>query len=317
MTPRRETADVDAGERGARGAGWLTRGERGTVALIRFTAALASALGRRGMRPVVLAIALYYTLFDRTVREASREWLTLVHERPARLRDVFHHVATFAQVTLDRLFFAKGELDRFTVERNGNEHLEALAQEKRGAILLGAHLGSFEAMRASSRSERFPVTIVGHFENARMISALLEELDPDSASRVLHAGRDGVTLALELRDAIARGDFVALLADRVGLNDKDVRVPFFGRPARFATGPFLLASVLGAPIYLVFGLYRAPDRYELHCEPFVEDARLPRADRAAALEALVSRYASRLEAYARQAPDNWFNFYDFWEDGDA
>ena len=25
-----------------------------------------------------------------------------------------------------------------------------------------------------------------------------------------------------------------------------------------------------------------------------------------------AQYAERLEHYARKAPDNWFNFYDFW-----
>ena len=28
--------------------------------------------------------------------------------------------------------------------------------------------------------------------------------------------------------------------------------------------------------------------------------------------AMAQRYADRLEHYTRLAPDNWFNFYDFW-----
>jgi predicted LPLAT superfamily acyltransferase len=293
---------------------WLSQGERGTIALIRFTAWLTSFLGRGPMRIVIGVTALYYCLFDRKVVASSRAWLTRVHGHPARYRDIFRHVATFAQVTLDRLYFARGETNRFTFTREGNEHLIALSREKRGAILLGAHLGGFEAMRAAADDERFPVTIVGHFENATMITTLLRELDPDFDGRVIHAGQDSVTLALSLRDAIGRGEMVALLGDRIGLNEKHVQVPFFGVPARFATGPILLASVLRAPIYLVFALYRAPNHYALHCEPFADSVELPRGHRQEALEALVARYARRLEAHCRTAPDNWFNFFDFWEE---
>ena len=295
-------------------AGWLGHRERGTIAFIRFTAWLSSLLGRRLMRGLVWAIALWYCVFDRDVVAASRGWLERVLDRPVRRRDVFRHVATFAQVTLDRLYFARGEVERFTFTREGNEHLVALARGGGGAILLGAHLGSFEAMRAAGDEERFPITIVGHFENAAMITALLRELDPDFDGRVLHAGQDSLTLALELRDAVARGELIALLGDRVGLNEKEVRVPFFGRPARFATGPLLLASVLRVPIYLVFALYHPPNHYALHCEPFEEVVTLPRGRREEALEALATRYAARLEDHCRRAPFNWFNFFDFWEE---
>lgn len=296
-------------------AGWLREGERGAVFWIEVATLVATGLGRPIARALARAIAAYYLVFDRRARAASRAWLERVRGRPARRREVYRHLSCFAQATMDRLFFARGDLDPFVIERTGNHHLEALAREKRGAILLGSHLGSFEAMRASSQNERFPVTIVGHFENARMINAVLERLDPEQASRVVHAGRDPVALALTLRDRLAEGGMVALLADRVGLNDKSVAVPFFGEPARFATGPFLLAAILKCPIYLVFGLYHAPNRYALYCEPFAERLVLPRGEREEVLTREVARYAGRLEAFAREAPENWFNFFDFWEQG--
>jgi predicted LPLAT superfamily acyltransferase len=168
-------------------------------------------------------------------------------------------------------------------------------------------------MRASSEKESFPLNIVGHFANAKMINAVLEELAPEMAGRVIHVGDDPVALALKLRERLEQGSMLAFLGDRVGLNDKSVTVTFFGREARFPTGPFLLASALKCPVYLVFGLYFEPNRYELFCEPFSERVSLPRANREGALRDVVQAYATRLESYCRRAPDNWFNFYDFWE----
>lgn len=292
---------------------WLTQGERGAVFAIRALAFWATFFGRRAARVIVYVVALYYTLADRSAREASKTWLRAVHGREPRFWDVYRHVLTFAQVTLDRLFLVRGATRGITFARTGSENLRALTESKRGAILLGAHLGSFEAMRASSSEERFPVYIVGHFANARMINAVLEELAPELAGRVIHVGDDPVALALTLKERLDQGGLLAILGDRVGLNEKSVEVTFFGRKASFPTGPFLLASALKCPIYLVFGLYFAPDRYELFCEPFIDRVALPRGGREAALRELVQRYADRLEAFCRRAPDNWFNFYDFWE----
>ncbi len=303
------------GDASSRTADWLRQRERGAVWAITLATWIATGLGRPAAMLLARAIAVYYVVFDRRARRASRDWLARVHGRPASLSEVHHHISIFAQATTDRLFFARSAFDAFEIVHTGSHHLTALAREKRGAILLGAHLGSFEAMRTASQHDRFPVTIVGHFENARRINAVLERLDPELASRVVHAGRDPVALALTLRDRLAAGGMVALLADRVGLNDKSISVEFFGAKARFAAGPFLLAAILKCPIYLVFGIYREPNRYELFCEPFCEQLVLPRVAREEVLTREVARYARRLEDYCRMAPDNWFNFFDFWETG--
>lgn len=297
-------------------AAWLSQGERGALWSIRLMFRLARLFGRRPTRLIVRLVALYYATFDAAAARASRAWLTRVHGRPATTREVRAHIFRFAQVVLDRVYLLQGAIGAFEVTRTGDHHLDRLAREGRGAVLLGAHLGSFEAMRAGARDERLPLYIVGHFENARMINALLARIDPHMAGRVIHVGDDPVGFALGVRERVEQGGLVAILGDRVGLNDKHVSVPFFGEPARFPTGPLLLAAMLRCPVYLVFGLYREPNRYDLHCEPFAERIELPRARRQEALAEWVARYAVRLEHHARQAPDNWFNFYDFWEDGD-
>jgi predicted LPLAT superfamily acyltransferase len=273
---------------------------------------MATALGRAPARQFMRLIALWYFAFDARARAASRVFLGRVLGRPARADEVYQHILRFARVTLDRVFFLLGARG-FVVNRTGHHYLETLARERRGAILLGAHLGSFEAMRAGARSESLPLNIVGHFENARMINALLSRLNPHATARVVHVGKDPVGFAMNVSERLSQGELVAILADRVGLNDKRVSVRFLGQDAAFPTGPFLLASLLKCPVYLVFGLYFEPNRYELFCEPFSERIELPRKQRQQALREVVQRYAERLEHYASKAPDNWFNFYDFWK----
>jgi predicted LPLAT superfamily acyltransferase len=293
-------------------ASWLEQRERGLSWLMAASFRLATVCGRGPMKLPVAAVALWYCLFDRTAARASRQWLAVVFGRPARFAEVYRHLRTFSQVTLDRVFLLTGKTRGLRFDRHGREHLTAQVATGRGAMLLGAHLGSYEAMRAGGADDRVPIQIVGHFANARQINALLSRLDPTQAAQVIHLEDDPVGAMARVRARLELGDLVAAMGDRVGLSDRSERVTFFGRPAAFATGPFLLAHLLRCPVYLVFGLYREPGTYELHCEPFAERVDLPRGVREEALRQLVVRYAARVEHHARRAPFNWFNFFDFW-----
>ncbi|MBK8096254.1 MAG: lipid A biosynthesis acyltransferase [Planctomycetes bacterium] len=293
-------------------AEWLSMRERGTVLGIRAAYWLAIAVGRSAMRPLVALVAMWYALFDRKVVRASRAWLLRVHGRPAGFWQVYRHLRTFAQVTLDKVYLLTDHTRALRFTRTGHELLAAQFASGQGAILLGAHLGSYEAMRAGGETTDLPIEILGYFANSRMINSLLARLSPRAAAKVIHLGDDPIGVMTRVQDSLAAGRFIATMGDRTGLTDRIVRAPFFGQEASFPAGPFLLASVLRCPVYLVLGLYRAPDCYDLHCERFAERIELPRQDRAARLQQWVRRYAERVEHHARSAPDNWFNFFDFW-----
>lgn len=291
---------------------WLSAGERGTVLGIRFVLWLSTRLGRWPARQVMRLLAAWYFLFDRSARRASADYLRRLHGTEPSRRAVYRHLLTFAHVTLDRLFMLRGDTRHFEFTRTGHDHVATLARERTGAIFLGAHLGSVEAMRANAEDFQIPINILGYFANAKMINAVFEGLNADIAARVIHIEPGSVGFILEAKARLADGELVALLGDRVGLNDNAVTAHFLGAPARFAAGPFTMAAVLKCPVYLTVALYTAPNRYALYCEPFAERIVLPREDRETALRAYAQRYADRLEAWCREAPENWFNFFDFW-----
>ena len=157
-------------------ATWLNQRERGALLGIRLVFFLATAFGRAPAGLFLRVVALWYALFDRQARKASIDFLSRALGREARFGDVYRHIFCFARVTLDRAFLLKGRDDLFEVTKTGNENLQELTRDKRGALLLGGHVGSFEAMRVGASRERFPINIVGHFANARMINALLPTL---------------------------------------------------------------------------------------------------------------------------------------------
>jgi predicted LPLAT superfamily acyltransferase len=128
----------------------------------------------------------------------------------------------------------------------------------------------------------------------------------------LDAAGDKSQLALRIAEAVERGELVAILADRV-MGDRTTSASFLGGSVALPAGPYLLAAALKCPVLLVTAAYSAPNTYSLRCEPLAEQVVLPRAGRDEALREYAQKYADWLERLCRETPDNWFNFYDFWE----
>ncbi|UPG90465.1 acyltransferase [Luteibacter aegosomaticola] len=273
-------------------------------------------LGRRVARLLLWPITLYFFLRRPAERLASRMYLARVLDRPVTNADVFHHIHMFSATLLDRMFFlARGERD-FVVEAEGVPELDACLAEGNGAMLLGSHQGSFEALRAiGQRRPDVPLRVVLDKQKTPALTALLEALAPEVGAAVIDASLGGTSVALAMAEGAAKGGMVALLADRGNPHEASRAVPFLGTPASFPVGPWLLASALKIPVVLCFGIYLGGNRYRLIFEPFAESIDIPRARRAEALEEIMGRYASRLEHYCRMYPFNWFNFYDFWQEG--
>ena len=278
---------------------------------------LIRGIGRYGGRGVGRAflypITLYFLLRRGAERRDSRAWLTHALGRPATLRDVARHIHCFASTILDRVFLLSEDTRRFDVAIHGVDAVHAQLDRGQGVLLFGSHLGSFEVLRVLARQRPdYVIRVVLDKAHNPAMQQLLDALNPELARGIIDAGHGGPALMLEIQQAVQSGALVALLVDRAQPGGETVDAPFFGRDARFPVAPWLIAAVLKVPVALAFGLYRGGNRYDLVFEAFSDGFDAPRAQRRAATAALIQRYAARLEHHARNAPYNWFNFYDFW-----
>src|SRR5262249_57318797 len=125
----------------------------------------------------------------------------------------------------------------------------------------------------------------------------------------------GPQTAIELKECVERGEWLAIAGDRTPVHrqSRTCRVPFLGGEASFPVGPYILAALMGCPVYLMFCL-REGSRHTVHFERLADSVSLPRYDRERGLRELAARYAQRLEHYCLLAPLQWYNFYDFWTD---
>jgi predicted LPLAT superfamily acyltransferase len=289
---------------------WLAQRERGTLTAFRLIAWITQRIGYGAGRALLHPICLYFVIFARRAPRASRDYLQRVLGRKPGWRDVYRHYHTFASTILDRVLLLSGRVGDFELAIEGPDVVARALAEGRGLLLLGSHVGSFELCRAAGATQPgLVVHIVMHEANAGKIATWMREVAPERAPRVIAPGQPDTML--RIRDAVVRGEVVAMLGDRPIGRSATLPVDFLGAKAQFPTGPLRLALALDVPVVLFFGLYRGPRCYDLFFE------RLPTGvgDAQTRLGPLVRAYVARLETHTRAAPYNWFNFYDYWEQG--
>ncbi|MEO7053299.1 MAG: acyltransferase [Rhodanobacter sp.] len=294
---------------------WQSRPEGGGRFAIWLFRSIALYGGRRLARLCLYPITGYFYLRRGPERLASAQYLQRVFGRPATPWQVLKHLHAFSATSLDRVFLLAHGEQPFEFETQGLALLDERIAQGRGVLLLGSHQGSFEALRAlGARRGDLALQVVLDKQKTPAMTELLEALAPDVGAHVIDASQDGTTIALAMAEACQRGAVVAMLADRGRGHEVLRRAELLGSPAPFPVSPWLLAHTLRVPVVLCFGLYLGGNRYRLVFEPFSDRVEIPRHDREAALDALIARYAQRLEHYIHVAPFNWFNFYDFWQD---
>jgi predicted LPLAT superfamily acyltransferase len=290
---------------------WATRPERGSQSAIRLGAWIALRLGRRLAQFFLYPVCLYFLLSSPAAMRSSRAYLQRVLGRGPRLAEVYRHFLTFGSCVLDRVYLLNEQERWFDISVQGEEIVRQIDAHGGGCLLLGAHFGSFETARVVGRRYRdLPVSLLMYEANARKIRMALAAINPRLETEVIGLGRlDSLILVAErLRD----GHFVGVLADR-NIDGKDMqRIPFLGTPAAFPQGPFRVARMLHRPVVMMAGVYKGRGRYEVRFELLAPASEARPADPQAWQDEIMRRYVSRLEALCREAPYNWFNFYDFW-----
>jgi len=291
---------------------WMQQQERSHALVLRLMVWISLTLGRRLGRLVLHGITTYFVLFAPMARRASRAYLTRALGRHAGWRDGYRHVFSFASTIHDRIYLLNDRFDEFDIDVLGASELQAALQKQAGALLVGAHLGSFEVLRAMGRGKHgLRVAMLMYEQNARKLNATLAAINPRALQDIIALGQ--LESMLEVRDKLDAGYLVGMLADRSLGGDTTLAADFLGHSASFALGPWRMAAMLRRPVFLMAGLYLGGNRYQLHFELLADFSAVERGKREAAIQSAVQRYADSLTRLCRLAPYNWFNFFDFWQ----
>jgi predicted LPLAT superfamily acyltransferase len=239
---------------GVRGdvADWIKYRERGSMLLLRAMAGLSCRLGRRASRFFLYLIAIYFFLFAPTVRRHSRAYLRRALGRSPGARDRFRYVLNFATTIHDRVYLANGRFELFQITVDGEQRMQELFANGQGALLLGAHMGSFEVIHCIGRRQPgLRVSMAMYEDNARKINTMLDAISAAAKPEIIGLGHLGAMLTI--RDRLDQGVFVGVLADRTLGHEPSQPVNLLGAPARLPVGPMRAAALLRRSVIFMAG----------------------------------------------------------------
>ncbi len=299
---------------------WAGMSERGALWGVQLTAGVYRLLGRSVCRAMLVPVAGYFYLSGSAQRRASREYLTRMWQaghlpRKPGFGDGFRHFLAFAYASLDKLAAWTGAIKPGDVDGVHDGLFEEAKKNGRGAVVITAHVGNPEVIRAvATVNRRFRVNVLVHTLNAERFNSVIEKHSPDSPVRLVQVTQIDMAVAMKLGEAVARGEWVVLTGDRVAVMSGEassLQVDFLGAPAQAPTGPYVLAAALGCPFYTLFCV-RKGRRYNVSFELLADPLKLPRGRREEAIGDYAAIFSRRLEAAVARAPFQWFNFYDYW-----
>src|SRR5262245_5582207 len=297
---------------------WASIGERGAYCGIKLLSLTYALFGRRGCLTLMWPVVAYFHLTGGEARGYSLAYLRRIHARkglpPPTWWDSLRHFMSFATKGLDTFIAWSAPQCCGPVAVIGGERLDRLSADVQGVLLIVSHLGNSELSRACL-SERFHKVInaLVYTRHAALFNRIAKTIRPDVEAHTIQVSEVGPATAIDLKERIERGEWIAIAGDRTPLTGEArcSRVAFLGDEAPFSHGPYVLAALMGCPVYLMF-CTREGVGHAVYFEHFADRIELPRHERTEFLKKLAALYAQRLEHHCLRAPMQFYNFFDFW-----
>lgn len=252
---------------------WSSHAERGTILGIQFLLWIYSTFGRKVFSLLLKPVMAYYYLRGGSVKDASDDFIQQVNAY-ARIKGIqlpeklttYRHLVSFGETMLDKLAAWRGDFSDKNLTVHGIEHYQTLAQREKGIVLLGSHLGNLELCRALSRRHtHLKINALVFTEHAERFNTVMKTVNPQSEVNVIQVSKNRARYRHFITAKIDDGEWIVIVGDRTSVTKENrvIWADFLGKPAPFPQGPFMLASILKQPVYLMFGL--RDDTQKIRC----------------------------------------------------
>ncbi|MGB0683245.1 MAG: glycosyltransferase family 2 protein [Magnetovibrionaceae bacterium] len=300
---------------------WADMNERGMAWGLKFLATTYKLLGYKACWAIMQPVLFYFFVTGTAQRDASRRfWLKIYQldgrQSPPNWHQLWRHTRSFGRMALDKFAAWMGDIPLEALDIPDEAEIDRVIREKRGLLVLTSHLGNIEVCRALSHlKEPVPLTVFAHTKNAAKFNQLLASYNPNAIIDVVEVEDLGPATAVDLQARLEKGEWIAIAADRTPVQGQKrlTRVPFLGQEAAFSQGPIILASILKCPVYSMICL-KEENGFRVYFDRLFDRVELDRRDRETSVKQYLSRYTALLEAHCRERPDQWFNFFDFWDE---
>ena len=281
---------------------------KGTVLGYKIFVFVLKKLGIKAAYSVLVFVAFYYFL---TAHSSNRSIYDYFHQRLGfstvkSFLSVYKSYFVFGQNLIDKTAINAGLRKKFTYEFDGIEVLNQLLAEKKGGILISAHIGNFEIAEHFFADIDFEcqINLVTSDLERNVIKEYLESISMKPSVKFIVIKED-LSHIFEINNALSRNELICFTGDRYFEGNKTMTGNLLGAEAQFPAGPFSIASRLKVPVTFVYVMKEK----NLHYHLYARQAKFKHRD----ANALLKEYCSNLEIIIKKYPYQWFNYFDFWK----
>ena len=262
---------------------------------------------------VLYFVAAYYFIFEKKSNQyisyyfkkrlGYSFWKTVI----SRYKSYF----TFGQTLIDKTAISAGLRNKFTYEFDGIENLRNLLAEKKGGVLISAHIGNFEIAEHFFADIDFDcqINLVTTNLEVTVIKEYLDSISVKQSGIKFIYVKDDMSHIFEINEALSKNELICFTGDRYFEGSKFLEADLLGETAKFPAGPFMIASRLGVPVVYVYVMKEKNLHYHLY-------ARVAENFKKRDSQGILNSYVQNLESMLKRYPLQWFNYFDFWDDVD-
>lgn len=274
--------------------------------------------GRFLVYPILYIIVFFVYLFNKKARLYSKTYLDMLaknsHANKVKKYSSYKHLFRFCESVLQKLLAWNNEIkiEEIVSVDNALERMRQAATREKGGVLISAHIGNIEMMRAfNTKLVDKKIHVLLLTSNSKKFFNVINSLDNNSSVGIIAVDEITPAVSMQLEECVNKGDWVCIMADRILQNDsRSIEVEFLGEKAKFPQGPWILAHLLKAPVYTVY-ITEVNGKYHLFYNDWGEIT-LNRRTRSEDISKYVNKFTSEIASVLENSPYDWFNIYDFW-----
>jgi predicted LPLAT superfamily acyltransferase len=270
--------------------------------------------GRRAAYALLYGVVLYYVLLP-SVRRKCHYYLSRRFPEASGWESFWNSyrmILEFGKVLIDRALVGILGPEQVKEKQEGRQELLDLLAEKKGLILINAHVGCWQVAMSALSFVDTPVNLLMQREDGDIDRHYFEHAGIDCPYRIIDP-RGYLGGILEMVEVLKRGEVLSVMGDRMLGEDRNgVDIPFLGGMVTMPFSAYKLASATGAPIAVLFSYKSGVGSYALKLYKTIRvPAGLSRDHNV--FKPYVREFAESLELFCAEHPFQFFNFFDMWQ----
>lgn len=282
---------------------------RGTVLGFRIFVFIIKTFGLYVSYFVLLFVAAYFIVFSFNSTKSTYYLFRkrLKYSRFYSIFQVYRSYFTFGRIQLDRIAIGAGFKEKYTFEFDGIRHIKEVLELKKGGILLTAHIGNFNLAKYffSDKHNDAVVNLIMTDLEHQEIKDYLESVTGKASLKTIIL-KDDLSHIFLMNEALKKNELLVFAADRYYKNARTYTETFLGKEAKFPQGPFKIATRNEIPVLFVHIMRERDFHYHFYARPF--------SGASGSSKELLKAYLEDLEIMVIKYPQQWYNYYDYWND---